>query len=177
MAYAHITQNTNPKAFAGGYKGVFRFAKVTDFDTIAAPVGPFAAVGDSLKITDDHEFTAPKGFTEYACKKHGITLKGATVGDPGAREMEWTAEFTILGDSASTSEQISNLLNDDVICLMKEADCLNADEYVQLGDECVQPEFDVTFDGKTTADGKKEYTVSVKCKAKYFYTGTVVKAA
>ena len=90
--------------------------------------------------------------------------------------MEWSGSFVVLGDSASTDEQLRRLLNDDVVCLIKEADCINNDSYIQLGDECVSPSFTVAFDGKTTKEGKKEYAVTVVCKKKFFYTGVVTFA-
>jgi hypothetical protein len=83
----------------------------------------------------------------------------------------------VLGDKSSTQEQLQRILNDDVICLLKEADCLVTDSYVQLGDECVSPTFKVEFDGKTTKDGKKEYKVTVTCKKKFFYLAAVTMAS
>jgi hypothetical protein len=175
--YTHITKNTDPEFATGGYKNVFLFAQRSLFTTLAAPVvGETPAPGDTLKITSAHTFGAGDGFTEYACKTHSVTLKGTTTGDDGAQEMEWTGEYVILGDSASTQEQLQRLLNDDVICLLKEAACADG-TYVQLGNDCVSPTFKVEFDGKTTKEGKKEYKVTVTCKKKYFYSANVTKAA
>jgi hypothetical protein len=174
--YAHITRNTDPEFASGGYKNVFLFAPRVDFLVLSGTVTPVVALGDALTISAAHTFTPPKGFIEYACKTHSVTLKSTTTGEDSAQELDHTAEFTVLGDSASTQEQLQRLLNDDVIALLKDADCAE-NQYIQLGNECVSPTFKVEFDGKTTKEGKKEYKVSVTCKKKYFYSYTVTKVA
>lgn len=174
--YAAIVKDTNPRANAGGYKNVILFAPRDTFLLLAKPIALPIAIGDRIAITDAHTFTDPAGFYSWDCKTATVTLKGATVGDPGAGEIEWTGVFTVLGDSASTQEQMQNMVNDDMIFLLKEAACLDNDTYVQLGDECLSPEISVEFDGKTTKEGKKEYTVTIKSKAKFFYTGAVTIA-
>jgi hypothetical protein len=170
--YTHITSPANPAATArGGYKDVLYFAPIADFATIAAPSG--TGVGSSITIGTAHTFTTTNGFFTYDSKQKVVTVKGATVGDPGARLIEWTFETVIIGDSASTQEQLQSLLNAKVIALVKDANC-GANQYVQFGDACVQPEFSVEFDGKTTTEGLKEYKVIGKIVAsKYFYTGAV----
>jgi hypothetical protein len=174
--YANIVRNTNPEADAGGYKNVVLLAERADFLSFGTPTaGP--TIGSSLEITTAHTFTSPKGFYSWDCKHHSVTLKSTSVGDDGAKQEEWSAEFIILGDSSSTDEQLRRTLNGDHVLLLKEAACLETDSYIQLGDECVNPSFDVQFDGKTTKEGKKEYKVTVTCKKKYFYTGTVTMAA
>jgi hypothetical protein len=175
--YGTITKDTNPKAYAGGYKNVFLFCPRSEFLSIKKPSAAGLVIGDTLEITTAHTFTSPKGFHSWDCKTHSVTLKGSSVGDDGAKELEFSAEFIVLGDSASTQEQLSRTLNDDIIALIKEADCLSTDDYVQLGDECISPTFTVEFDGKTTKEGKKEYKVTVVTKAKFFYSATVTMAS
>jgi hypothetical protein len=175
--YATIVKNPNPSANVGGYKNVFLFCPRADFLSIKKPTSAGAVIGDTLDISTAHTFTSPKGFFSWDSKIHSVTLKGTTVGDDGAQEIEWSGEFVVLGDKSSTQEQLQRILNDDVICLLKEADCLVTDSYVQLGDECVSPTFKVEFDGKTTKDGKKEYKVTVTCKKKFFYLAAVTMAS
>lgn len=174
--YSHRSNNTNPLANKGGYKDVFKFAPKADFTSVAAPTASPSAIGDKVKITTAHTFTGTKGFYNWPTKQQSVTIKSTTVGDPGARLLKHTAEFTILGDNASTQEQVESLLNDEVIALFKDSACV-AGEYVQLGDDCSSPVFNVEFDGKTTAEGMKEYKVSVEVTAsKYFYSGAIVDA-
>jgi len=171
--YSTITKSTSPRAYTGGYKNVFLFCPRADFLAISKPSATPAAIGDTLLITGAHTFTDPKGFFSWDCKTHSVTLKGSTVGEEGAQEIEWSSEFTVLGDSATTQEQVQRLLNDDAICLLKDSACLESGGYVQLGDECISPIFKVEFDGKTTKEGMKEYKVTVTSKAKYFYEHAV----
>lgn len=171
--YAGITKSTNPRSYSGGYKNVFLFAPRADFLSISKPLDIPTAIGDTVTVQASHTFTDPKGFFSWDCKTNSVTIKGTTVGEDGASEIEWSTSFVILGDSASTQEMLQRSLNDDIICLVKEAACLEDDSYVQLGDECVSPTFKVEFDSKTTKEGKKEYTVTVTCKVKYFYAHTV----
>lgn len=175
--FAHITTNTNPKAIRGGYKDFLWFCPLADFDTIATPLAVPLALGDEVKINGDHTFLTTNGFFKWELKQKSPTIKGTTIGDPGAHLMEYTAEVTILGDEAVTQAQLERLLNSKGICLLKDANCLSDDVYAQLGDECDTPEFTVEFDGKTTADGLKEYKVNIKVTAaKYSYSGAVTES-
>jgi hypothetical protein len=172
--YAHITTPTGADAASGGYKNVFYFAPLADFLVLSPVVTPVVNLGDDLTISAVHTFTAPAGFFEFECVKHSVTLKSTTVGDDGAQELEHTSTFQILGDSASNQKQFQNLLNADGICMLKDAEC-GANQYIQLGNDCVTPSFKLEFDGKTTKEGKKVYTITVVCKKKYFYNYAVTK--
>jgi hypothetical protein len=176
MGYEHIVKPTGADAASGGYKNVFFFAPIADFLLLKPVITPVVNVGDDLTISAAHTFTAPKGFFEFACRTHSVTLKSTTVGAEGAQELEHSAEFEVIGDSASNQSQMQELLNDDVICLLKDAEC-GVNQYVQLGNDCFSPTFKVEFDGKTTKEGKKVYKVTVTCKKKYFYNYTVTKNA
>lgn len=172
--YAHIAK-ADQKNVDGGYKNEFLFAPRADFLSIAKPTDTPAAVGDKRKITTDHTFTAPAGFYSWRLKQQPNTIAGESTGDPGTKKIVWTGTIYLLGDSASTQEQIENILNDDIICLFKDADC-SSNEYIQLGDECVSPAVTVTFTGNTVADGSKEYKVDFAVPVKkYFYSGTVTR--
>ncbi len=172
MNYKNIARNTSVEFGTGGYQNVFYFCPRADFLVIQKPITTPLVLGDALEIVTAHTFTSPKGFLSYACKTHSVNLKGATVGEDSAKEIEWTGTFGIIGDASTTQEQLMRILNDDIICLLKDAECAAA-TFIQLGNECVSPEFDVAFDSKTTKEGKKEYVVTVKCKKKYFYSATV----
>jgi hypothetical protein len=69
-------------------------------------ITPVVDLGDDLTIAAVHTFTSPKGFYEFDAVKHSVTIKSATVGDDGAQELEHTATFQILGDSASNQAQM-----------------------------------------------------------------------
>lgn len=173
--FANITKNASPEFASGGYKNVLYFAPRSKFTAIAA-VMAYAALGDEIRITADHTFAAGDGFYSWALRLHSPTITGQTVGDDGAQEIEWTASGEILGDSASTQVQMQNLLNEDGICLLKDAEC-TATKHWQLGNDCVSPSFKVEFDGKTTKEGKKVYKITMVCKKKYSYEGAVTVSA
>lgn len=170
--YAAIAkdQETNKD---GGYQNSIWFAPISTFLSVAKPAANPAAVGDTLKITDAHTFTAPAGFYPWRAKKHSVTIDGTPVGDPGSMNITWKLTAIILGDSASTQEQMQNMLNDDILYLVKDQNCEDG-TYVQLGDECLTPEVQVTFTGNTTAQGYKEYKIEASVKGKkFFYSGAV----
>jgi hypothetical protein len=117
------------------------------------------------------------GFFKWELKQKTPTIKGAPVGDPGAKLIEYSAEVTILGDEAATQAQMERLQNTKGIVLLKDANCLADDVYAQLGDACDTPEFGIEFDGKTTAEGLKEYKITIKVvSAKYRYEGAVTES-
>lgn len=172
--YANIAK-ADQKDIQGGYKNVVFFAPISSFLTFGTPVDPPVALGDEVTISTAHTFGASDGFYSWLCKKHTVTSTTETTGDPGAQSLVHHAKFTLLGDSASTLEQLRNLLNDDSIFLVKDQDCVNG-QYVQFGDECLAPNVKVSFDGKTTAEGLKEYTVELDVKdKKFFYNAAVTQ--
>lgn len=175
--FSHITTNTNVKAIRGGYKDFLYFCPLSDFSVIAKPLAVPLVLGDEVSINGDHTFLLTNGFFKWELKQKSPTIKGTTIGDPGAHLVQYTGEVTILGDEATTQAQMERLLNTKGICLLKDSNCLATDEYAQLGDECDTPEFTVEFDGKTTAEGLKEYKLSIKVvAAKYKYTGAVTES-
>ena len=175
--FAHIATNTNPKAIRGGYKDYLWFCPLVDFNVIAKPLSVPLALGDEVTINGDHTFLTTNGFFKYELKQKSPTIKGTSVGDPGAKLMEYTGTVVLLGDESTTQAQLERMLNTKGICLLKDANCLEDDVYAQLGDECDTPEFSVEFDGKTTAEGLKEYTVNFKVvAAKYVYGGIVTES-
>ncbi len=173
MNYKAITRSTNPRTYTGGYKNVVFLAALSDILALSKPPSPPPVIGDSSKITGDHTFTDPKGWIPWDCKTNGVTGTFAATGDPGAQEIEYTYRVTILGDDEFMQDMRAKVLNDHVIWLLKEANCLEDDKYVQLGDECVAPEYQAEGDFKTTKEGLKEWTLSIITKARYFYTGTI----
>ena len=175
--FAHIVTNTNTKAIRGGYKDYLWFCPLADFDVIATPLAVPLVLGDEVTINGDHTFLLTNGFFKWELKQKSPTIKGTSVGDPGAKLVEYTGEVTILGDEAVTQAQLERVLNSKGICLLKDSNCTSDDVYVQLGDECDTPEFTVEFDGKTTAEGLKEYKLSIKVvAAKYLYDGIVTES-
>ena len=166
---------TTQENTGGGYKNVVFWAPRDTFTALQKPIAVPIALGDKYAITTAHTFPVDEGFISWLCKLHSVTVTGDTTGDEGATQMEWKSTFILFGDGASTQEEVTEQLNADNIFLLKDSDCLAGGPYVQLGDECVSPSVKVTFDGKTTKEGLKEYTIELTCKKKYFYSGTVTE--
>jgi len=159
----------------GGYKNVVLWSPTNAFLSIKIPTAS-AVSGDTKKITTAHTFPADEGFISWHCKKHSVTTTMETTGDEGAQSLVHKAKFVLLGDDASTLEQLENMLNDDCIFLLKDQDCANTTDYIQFGDECLAPTAKISFDGKTTAEGLKEYTVELTVKAKKFFYSAAITA-
>jgi len=160
----------------GGYKNVVLFAPVDTFQSMAHPTGSPSGAGDKVTITGDHVFADPgvDGWISWATKKHSVEGTWESTGEDGAKSITYKYKFTLLGDDASTLEQVRDMLNDDCIFLVKDQDCQNATEYVQLGDDCLAPTASVSGGSKTTAEGLKEYIVEVAVRdKKFFYSGDV----
>jgi len=167
---------TDIKNRDGGYKALIYFAPVDTFSLIASPIASPVAPGDKKKITAAHTFATDEGFISLLCKLHSVTSKGAPVGDEGAQSIEWSFEGIILGDGAVLQEELEGILNDNCIFLLKDQDCINATEFVQFGDDCLQPTIKLEFDGKTTKEGNKEYKLTGTVKGKkYWYSGTLTE--
>lgn len=160
----------------GGYKNKVFFCPIADFLSIKKPVGPFVNPGDKFKIATAHTFTAPAGFISFDCKKHAVTTTAETTGEDGSKSLTYKFKFVLLGDDAITQEYLETMLNDDVLVLVKDQDCLNATDHTQFGDECLTPDFTVTFDGKTTKEGLKEWNIEGSVKGKrFFYSAAVTE--
>lgn len=160
----------------GGYKALIFFAPVDTFLSIKQPTPTPAALGDTKKITTAHTFGVDDGFISLLCKLHSVTSKSTTTGDEGSQSIEHTFEGIVLGDSAVLQEELEGIMNDNSIFLIKDQDCINATELVQFGDECLQPNIKLEFDGKTTKEGLKEYKLTGTVKGKKFwYSGTVTE--
>lgn len=166
--YANIVNSTQTGK-SGGYKPALYFSEVPDITTWARPTNTPAALGDKVKITTAHTWGVGKAVYKWGGKIHSVKHTSAAIGDEGSQELEHSAEVIILGDNPATFEQMLNMLNDEKVAWLKDADCLTNDSYIQLGDDCVPVTVTIAFDGFTTKEGQKAYTVTLKSKKKFFY--------
>jgi len=175
--YGHIPKPSNPDAARGGYKNVLLVIPRADFLTFAKPPAAPAALGDGYKINTAHTFAANKGYYEWASKLKSVVGKGTTGGDEGAYQMKYSFEGVVIGDSASTQEQMHRALNDDLVWFVKDSNCLVTDSYIQYGDECDSPVIKAEFDSQNS-DGTKNWKISGEVSGKrFFYNAALVKAA
>jgi len=168
--YSNISGSTQTGK-AGGYKPTLYFAEVEDVLTWERPTAAGAVIGDTVLIEDSHVLVAGKSVHSWDMKKFSGTVTGAPVGDPGSEEILWSAVVVILGDNAGTQEQVIRMLNDNKVCWLKDADCINNNGYIQLGDDCNPINVTPAFDGQNNGPqgGQKGYTLTITTKKKYFY--------
>ncbi len=177
MNYGHITKPANPESARGGYKNVILFVERDKFLTFAKPPANPSTLGAAYTISDAHTFGANDGYNEWASKLKSVTGKGTTVGDEGAQQMKYSFEGVIIGDSASTQEQMHRALNDDLVWFVKDSNCLVTDSYVQYGDECDSPVVKAEYDSQNS-DGTKNWKITGEVTSKrFFYEAALVKAA
>lgn len=174
--YANIKQSTT-KGKSGGYKPALFFSPTAAIETWGRPIANPAAIGDKKKITTAHTFADGLTATKWQAKMHSVKFSSKMVGDPGAGELEHTATIVITGDSAEVTEMVEELMNDESVFWLKDADCIDNDSYIQLGDDCNPAEVQPEFDGKDTKAGQKEWTINIVSKKKQFYLAALPIAA
>lgn len=174
--YKKFTPTETAKNRDGGYKAKVFFAPVDTFLAIQQPTASPTVLGDTKKITTAHTFTSPAGFISLLSKMHSVKSKTSSIGDDGVQQLEHEFEAIITGDSAEHLEQLEGMLNDNLIWLLKDQDCVNATDHVQFGDECLSPTIKLEFDSADTNTGVKNYKLTGKIRGhKYFYSGTVTE--
>jgi hypothetical protein len=159
-----------------GHSDVALMAPQGLFTLIAKPTAPFAAAGDSKKITTAHTFAVGEGFVDVQCKAKSIEPGGTANGEAGGQVPLYQYKVIIKGDSAVILEWIENAMNEDMIWLFNSPEC-GVDAYVQLGSAC-SPANITGFTprgGSRGAGGFKEYEFIVESTDKFFYSGTVTK--
>ncbi len=166
--YGNINNSTQTGK-AGGYKPALYFSEVSDITTWQRPIAIPLVLGDKVKIVTAHTWAAGKAVNKWEAKLHSVKHTSAPVGDPGSQDLMHTAQVVVLGDNPETFEQMLNALNDQKVIWLKDSDCITNDSYIQIGDDCNPVETVPNFDGFTTADGQKAYTVDFKSKKKFFY--------
>lgn len=176
--YKKFTQTEAAKNRDGGYKPKIFFAPTDTFLAIQKPTDTPAALGDTKKITTAHTFNAPAGFISLLAKQHSVKTKSTSIGDDGVKQMEHEFEVIVTGESPEHLEQFESMLNDNLMILLKDQDCVNATDHVQFGDDCLTPTLSLEFDSADTNTGVKYYKLTGKIRGhKYFYSGTVTEKA
>lgn len=170
--YRTLTKADVANNAQGGYKAVVYFAPASDFTTINQPADD-TTLGDGVLVATDDTFPEGKGYMAFPAKMHSVTSKTNSTGDDGAQSLVHEFEAIVLGDGNIQLDTFQNILNDECVFLLQDQDCDNG-TYVRFGDDCLTPVLKVTFDGKTTKEGMKEYKITGSIKGhKVFYTGTV----
>ncbi|MDH7463976.1 hypothetical protein QEG73_21925 [Chitinophagaceae bacterium 26-R-25] len=159
-----------------GHSDVVLFARVADFETIATPTSPWAAPGDSVKITTAHAFPEGGGFFSLQCKAKSIDPTGDAQGEAGGQVPTFKYKCIVKGDSPEILEWVLQALNEDFVVLFNSPEC-GKDEYIQIGGKCTPANLNsFAFRGGNKGNGGfKEYEFVVESSDKFFYNGTVTK--
>jgi hypothetical protein len=167
--YSNVSKSTQTGT-EPGYKSKVFFARADDFDAIARPVDPPVAAGDKYKIAVAHTFKVGKAAWQLDCKLYSPVGTMETQGDPGEQQPLHQLVFEIIGDNEKTLETFMDMLNDDLVFFVPDADCLTNDSFVQFGDDCKPCDVKVAFTSKKANEtGKKLYTVTISSPKKFFY--------
>lgn len=129
------------------------------FATLEEPVGS-GAPGVTMEIATEHTFAALKGWLPLAVKIGGAKLTGTGEGEIGSRREKWTLEAKVSGLTSKQLEMFVNMLNEDMIVVMQDAQCPDAGVW-QLGCDCDPATMNWNFDsGVSRGTNPKEHTVT-----------------
>lgn len=157
-----------------GYKSKLYFAKTSEITAWARPIAVPVAPGDKKKIVTAHTFAANKGAFTLDCKTYSPVATGETQGDPGEKIPGHTLVVEINGDNAATQEMLEDMLNDDLVFWVGDADCLVNDSFLQFGDDCKPADVSFQFNSrKANETGKKVYTLTINSPKRFFYLATL----
>lgn len=168
--YANIT-TTRPNVDPG-FKPQVYFNQLSEITTWQYPTGAGTTLGDKISIAVAHTWATGKGAWQWATKIGSVSLTKETGGDEGTKTDTWVLTFMVLGVDAATIEQMKNLLNDQLVFWVKDANCLVSNYYYQLGDECNPVTVENTFASGTnlpTSTEVKNWTVTVRAKKLYTF--------
>lgn len=158
-AYAHMTA---PGPTQSGVSDLFHFAPVSWFDAngIKCPVPPFAALGDEVKIADDHEFLSGKGFIKALCAPSKNMMSAGSIGEAGSKKFLQKFECFLPGTKAELHATVAGLLNEPCVVLVKDSDCDSGVVY-QGGCDCNFAYLEsAEFTTGTLKDGQKGYKLT-----------------
>lgn len=141
---------------------------------IMAPSPPYLYDGAEVVIEDSHIFLAGKGFLEIALAPEKNNLDMKMIGDTGFTKFDQVIKAIIPGSYAIQHELMKNLLNQQLIVIIKDSNC-PANLYYQLGTSCVPAYMSTDFTTGTTREGLKGYNASFNSSLGYLqiYAGVV----
>lgn len=156
-----------------GYKPTLYFSEIADIATWSRPTAAGLVIGDSLLIPSAHTWAVGKAVNKWELAAGSVRGGNDTQGPEGSKLPVFVYTMRLSGDNAATLEQLTRSLNDQKVVWFKDANCLTANDFVQLGDDCNPAVVTFNFDSKTnsteTVEGNKEYTITITSRVKYFY--------
>ncbi|OJW09927.1 MAG: hypothetical protein BGO53_08875 [Sphingobacteriales bacterium 39-19] len=161
-AYDNVNLNKRLNT-APGIAQFALIAKKSDFETISGIAVPTEAtpLADTVKIKTAHTFKAGKAWAKWSLAKDKNQMEANAEGDPSFRQLKQVATVFVPGSYDLAHATMAALLNEDLIVLVKDANC-GANMYYQLGNECSAATINPKFTSSTTASGVKGYEVQVE---------------
>lgn len=134
MYVNNITKPTGTNA--SGLSNTLLIAPTSWLSTIAMPTATPTAPGDTIVITDDHEFTVTsplKGFVQVYTTPRSGEIKYSATGPLDSKGVLGTYEAKSPGINTALWEMLSQ--QDEFLVLAQDIDCANT-QYYQLGTSC-----------------------------------------
>ncbi|MGN6293767.1 MAG: hypothetical protein ACTHMV_13570 [Chitinophagaceae bacterium] len=157
---------------APGYAANAFIIPLSWIDTFGEPVGD-VNVGNSVTIDESHVLLANKGAIAVYCVPKTIEGNGELVGESLAKKYAWRPKIIIPGDNPVVLETVKNLINENFLLLVKDAEC-QSEGYIQFGCDCDPCEVDTsTFTSGTAGEGRKGYELNLLTYCKFFYNGII----
>ena len=165
---------------ASGVADFFYWAAVSEFATngIQCPPSPMDATTNAALVTisTDHVFQLDKGFHRINGSTGKNNLEANITGEAGSLKFMKTVKVFIPGSDAELHSQISQMLNQPMIVLIKDSNCAS-NVWYQLGCDCewafIEPQGG--FKTGTNKDGVKGYELTISCpgSAVVLYAGAI----
>jgi len=156
---------TTPSNTSSGISDFILLADQAAFaeNGIKCPEAPFATAKDSITIKEPHEFLEGEGFIRVNLAPDKNKIAFATIGDKGFKKSDITLTAVIPGLYPEVMAFMEHIKNRPLIILAKDSTC-SANQWYQLGCDCLGAYANPTGDTGTTAEGQKGYVVEFNVK-------------
>ena len=179
ISYEPILTTTNRGSGVADY---ILWVPVSHFDVngIKCPAVPDDNTTNAQLVTieETHVFLVDHGFLRINCSPAKNNLEANMIGEVGSLKFMKSLKVFIPGSDAALHSQITQMMNEPGIYLVKDATC-PADMWYQLGCDCVFAQFkDGKFTTGTNKDGVKGYEITIEApsEAVTLYAGDITYA-
>ncbi len=170
MAYASLKKNKIRDNAPGIRKNIYLAERDWFLDNtgLKAPVGPFTALGDSLRIVGNHEFKEGFGFLQFHTTLATAELVAEMVGERESRTNNPSLTAQHPGLTAEVVEFLQVMKAGDWIVLVQTL----AGEFIQIGEDGLEAEVMYSFGSGKVDGGYQGVTATISNYGKpYFYEG------
>jgi hypothetical protein len=151
--------------------------EISKFTTIAAPSAN-TNPGDTVKITDDHEFGVDEGFHVLWVHENTPEIETEDIGEDGSKTLKCTVQGFYPNWNAALEEELRE--DKSYIVLVERLCNAGTPTVFQLGTSCLGAKLKgMLKSGKTREGGRFGFEVMIESvqAALYEYSGTITLAA